>query len=178
MKLHFGPVVVLGTFFAALARAQTTTITDAAGNTIIEVITIDPVQEIPVTSTIETIPAAAAQTTTTTTPLDQQQGPVAQPAATEAGQTTFRYTTTDAAGDTIVVTDTFTPSFAPTAGTTPIPTFVGTILSVNQWLSMVGTNTVPVANAAIERWKFPRTLLSIGSAMLAGAVGGVWIVLG
>lgn len=126
----------------------------------------------------ETIPAAATQTTSTTTAVDQQQGPVAQPAATEAGQTTFRYTTTDAAGDTIVVTDTFTPSLAPTAGTTPLPTFVGTILSYSQWLSAVGTNTVPVANAAVERWRFPRSLLSVGSAMAAGAAGGVWLVLG
>lgn len=31
MKLHLSPVVVLGTFFAALARAQTSTITDAYG---------------------------------------------------------------------------------------------------------------------------------------------------
>ena len=60
------------------------------------------------TDTTETTPTTTSTDTTTTL----NQGPiVGQPApTTAAGDTTFQFTTTDALGNTQVLTDVFTPS--------------------------------------------------------------------
>jgi len=131
---------------------------------------------LPTTQTIQTLTSTTSTSTTTTSPFVQQ-GPVGQPAPTITGQTTvYQYTTTDAAGDTIVVTDTFTASFQ---STQPPPTqsFTGSVLDYSSWLSIVGTNTVPVSNAALARWAVPSSALRIGAGVVAGLVSGVWLVL-
>ena len=118
---------------------------------------------------------AAVATTTT-----QNQGPVAQPAATETGQTTYVYTTTDADGDTTVIQAIFTPSFIEST-VLPSETFTGTVLGYSQWLSIIGTNTVAANDVASgagsigifrERWPW-----TAAAGALIGAVGGAWLVL-
>ncbi|KAJ3004457.1 hypothetical protein NUW54_g4805 [Trametes sanguinea] len=77
--------------------AQTITTTDDLGETVIEVITIDPNLGLPTTEILQTL-------TTTTTPAaqdpDVQQGPVGQPQPTadNGAATVYTYTTTDALG--------------------------------------------------------------------------------
>lgn len=127
------------------------------------------------TQDTQTTEATTTTTSPTTTTTPVQQGPVGEPAATQTGETVFQYTTTDADGDTIVLTGTFTPTFE---STQPIgsPTFTGTILNYSQWLSLVGSNTVPAVNAALERWKMPKGLWVASVASLTGMLGGAWLV--
>ncbi|KAI0636144.1 hypothetical protein C8Q77DRAFT_1101843 [Trametes polyzona] len=177
----FAFAATLLAFCARSARAQTLTTTDALGQTIVEAITIDPLQGLPTTQTLQTLAPAATTTTTpttTTTLPDGQQGPVGQPAPTTAaaGPTIYTYTTTDAGGDTIAVVDTFTPTFLTTSTWAGAPP--GTVLDYSSWRSMVGTNTVaPETGAASPRWNLQRNWLGITTSVCAGVVGGAWLVL-
>ncbi|KAH9848444.1 hypothetical protein C2E23DRAFT_763747 [Lenzites betulinus] len=158
-------------FLALCARsvsAQTTTVVDALGETVVELITLD-LQGLPSTQTLQTL-------TTTTTAADGQQGPVGQPAATatDAGPTIYTYTTTDAAGDTVAVVDTFTPTFAATSPLSSIP--AGTVIPYSSWLSLVGTNTVAAeVNSAVPRWALQHQWLGIATSLCAGVAGGAWL---
>ncbi|KLO15254.1 hypothetical protein SCHPADRAFT_902536 [Schizopora paradoxa] len=165
---------------AAFARAQTISTTDQFGQTVVEVITVNPLAGATTTSIVSTIPAASkSSTATSTAPAtipNVQQGPVGVPGPTLPNQpTVYRYTTTDAAGDTLVLTDTFTVSFPPAS--TPSQTLTGSIIPFSVWQSLVGTNTVPVSNAALEKWRIPSTSLYIGGMLAAGLIGGAWVVL-
>ncbi|KAI5116384.1 hypothetical protein M0805_005881 [Coniferiporia weirii] len=176
-------VAILACLSAALVHAQTVTTTDALGETVIEVATLD-VNGLPTTEILQTVTTAAdpgdettAAATTTTTPLNQ--GPVAQPAATETGETIFTYTTTDANGDTTAIVDTFTPSFV--EGTTlPPQTYTGTVLDYSSWLSLVGTNTVAAdaSTNSARAGRVSRGACGAGAALLAGVLGGAWLVVG
>lgn len=106
------------------------------------------------------------------------QGPVGAPAPTDpnAPETVFQYTTTDINGALTVLTATFTPTFPPTINPVPTPTSQGTILNYSSWLAQVGTNTVPISNAALERWAIAGGAWKVGAGLLAGVVGGAWIV--
>jgi len=171
MKSHF---LLFWSCLAAVVRSQTITTTDQFGESIVEVISTNPLAGALTTATIQTI--AAQSTTSTSTTPDVQQGPVGLPAPTIPGQqTVYRYTTIDAAGDTTVITATFTPSFPPTQ--TPTPSTTGSILDYSSWLSLVGTNTVPVANAAVHRWRMSSASCGIGAGLAAGFLGGFWLVL-
>ena len=121
------------------------------------------------------------ESTTTTTPptltTDEQRGPVGQPAPTITGQvTSYRYTTTDADGNTVVLSDIFTPSFPPTQPPPP-PTLTGSILDFNEWLSVIGTNTVPVLASGAEPWRVPAGAYKIAAGMVTGIIGGAMLVL-
>ncbi|KAH9941346.1 hypothetical protein B0H21DRAFT_893420 [Amylocystis lapponica] len=128
---------------ALLVNAQTETVVNAAGQTVVEVISLNAagIPETQILSTVLSSSSAAssstaaltssttpAVTTPTTTP-PAVQGPVGQPAPTALAPTPtqYVYTTTNALGQTTAVQDVFTPSFAPT--TTPAPGTSGTIIN-------------------------------------------------
>ncbi|THH08916.1 hypothetical protein EW145_g2380 [Phellinidium pouzarii] len=181
---------------AALVRAQTQTVTDAFGDTVVEAITLNPAG-LATTQTLETLTLAAATTapTTTTTPVTTttpatttaptrtttpNQGPVGQPPATTGtGQTIFTYTTTDVDGDTTLVVATFTPTFN-TVTVLPTQTFTGTVLGFSSWLSLVGTNTVASDLNASSAHVGPVAgkVWGIGAALLVSALGGAWLAIG
>ncbi|PAV16427.1 hypothetical protein PNOK_0804700 [Pyrrhoderma noxium] len=121
--------LVFSCLFAALVRAQTQTVTNALGQTVVEVISTNLVQGVITTQIIQTIEADEDETTTSTSTstTSTQQNPIqGQPVtATGTGLTTFEYTTTDAAGNTEVLEGTFTPTFD-TVIVTPSLTFSAT----------------------------------------------------
>jgi len=89
---------------------------------------------VPSTAAATSTPLAApAPAVTTTTPRV-----VGQPDPTTgvAGPTTYRYTTTDMNGQTIVLTDTYTPTY--NVGTVSTPVVPGTIIPYDQYTSMYG----------------------------------------
>ncbi|KZS99494.1 uncharacterized protein LAESUDRAFT_765467 [Laetiporus sulphureus 93-53] len=130
----------------------------------------------PLTTT--TMPVAIP-TTTTTTPAVV----VGAPTSTEAGLTTYYYTTTDAAGATEVILATFTPTFAPT--TIPAaPSHTGTILDYSQWLSLIGASSSATVSGGSElssssgaspRWSTQRGWMGVGT--VTGLLGGTWLLL-
>ncbi|KAF7773317.1 hypothetical protein Agabi119p4_5484 [Agaricus bisporus var. burnettii] len=154
--------------FSFLVYAQTQTIVDEAGQSVVVVGTLDPAG-LPVTQTIETLPAggvvdpntntltttedlaAATTTTPTTTPTPPGQGPVDEPAATTGtpfGPTPFTYTT-EIDGVTTAVLDTFSPT---DIATTPFtPTASGTVWEYSDWLSSFGGSQATAAAAAGSR---------------------------
>lgn len=134
-------------FLLCLVYAQTQTIVDQAGNSVVVVATTDPAG-IPLTQTIETLPADGEITTTTNTPATTNTptttqtpagpGPVGQPAVTTEtpfGPTPFTYTTV-VDGVTTAVADAFTPTNPATVPYTPTGT--GTVWDYSQWLSSYG----------------------------------------
>jgi len=177
--------------WAATANAQTLTVTNNLGATVVEFITENGAG-IATTQILQTIVGAASTsstpltasnpllqtavpTTTSTTPI--QIGPVGQPASQPAagGPTPYTYTTTDANGKTVALVGTFTPTGPATV--LPIPTTTGTVLNYSQWQSMVGTNTIP-ANAA-SRISTPITTgwYYFVATTFTGLVGGAWLVI-
>ncbi|CCM04680.1 uncharacterized protein FIBRA_06866 [Fibroporia radiculosa] len=191
--------IALAALCVLSAYGQTITTTNALGLTVVEEVTLDPLG-LPTTEVISTLTGAVTTTkptTTTTSPTTTSTTPttalttpttsptttttttpqvVEQPAPTDgpAPATVYVYTTTNAAGGTVVLQGTFTPTFAPT--TLPTPTTTGTILAYSQWLSLVGTSTV-AASDAIVRWKIDRSWLGMLVGTLAGFMGGAWLAL-
>lgn len=129
------------------------------------------------TTAAATSPTTAAATTAAATQV--QQGPVGQPGSTpeNAGDPTpFVYTTTDANGDFIPVTATFTPSFPSTTPYTP--TGSGTVLQYSAYLSMVssgGAGATQGANLASRPGVDIGLLLGGISTALMGVLGW-WLV--
>ncbi|OCH94906.1 hypothetical protein OBBRIDRAFT_788909 [Obba rivulosa] len=173
--LALGVISVLG---------QTLTTTDDLGETIVEFITIDPILEVTTTQILETLTTPALATTPpttiapTTAPAVQQvqQGPVGAPPATPAVQepTSYIYTTTDANGNTIALTATFTPT-SPAMLTHS--TISGSIMAYSQWLGLVGTNTVVPSSNGATPFALERRWLGMAAGTLAGALGGAWLLL-
>lgn len=135
----------------------------------------------PSTAAAATTAATTSPTTTATTTAAQVQGPVGQPASTPltpGGPTPYTYTTTDANGNTVIGTATFTPSFPATTPYTPSVT--GTVLGYSQWLSMVGNDTSglnqPVASQAANYASRAGVQLSLSlgvvSITIMGLLGG------
>ncbi|TFK40101.1 hypothetical protein BDQ12DRAFT_680351 [Crucibulum laeve] len=146
------------TALVALANGQTFTVTDPAGQTIVQVISQNAAGVL-TTATILTLTAGVTDTaveaesssvttattsstttsttSTATTPTGQQ-GPVGQPGpttGTPGGPTPYTYTTV-VDGVTTAIADTFTPT---DIKTTPVtPTASGTILDYSSWLSVYG----------------------------------------
>ncbi|KAK7678551.1 hypothetical protein QCA50_018423 [Cerrena zonata] len=173
---------------AWMVLGQTQTVVDDLGQTVVEVVTTNALGLF-TTQTLQTLLTTALTTATTTTPLttaattttpDGQQGPVGQPATTpqEAGPTQYVYTTTDALGNTIQQTDTYTPTYN-TIHTGPPTSIQGTILGYSQWLSMIGTSTATARNGAAPLHWDANSKLLLGSllATLSGILGGAWMVL-
>ncbi|GLB33277.1 hypothetical protein LshimejAT787_0101610 [Lyophyllum shimeji] len=152
---------------AVTADAQTATVVDGNGNTVVQVVTTDP-QGLPTTSVVSTLPPAGGApattpatstptpptqatqpattaATTTTTPVQPantqppgQQGPVGQPEATSfKAGGVTPYTYT-----TIIdgVTSVLVDNFTPTNPATQRPTVgaSGTILDYSSWLAQYG----------------------------------------
>ncbi|KAG6845869.1 hypothetical protein H0H87_002560 [Tephrocybe sp. NHM501043] len=169
-------------FVAALAaatHAQTVTREDAAGNTVVEVVTTDLLGN-PLTSTIQTLAATTTGTTstptTTTTQPIVQQGPVGQPDATSfspGGPTPYTYTTV-VNGVTTALVDTFIPTNPATQAITVGAS--GTILDYSSWLAEYGPTTTAKsgANGAMgarqPRSGFAATLVPVGLAVGMGLV--------
>ncbi|KAJ3744170.1 hypothetical protein DFH05DRAFT_1525181 [Lentinula detonsa] len=170
------------TFLLAFVCAQTETVPDLDGNTVVEVITTNRLGVI-TTSTISTI-AVDAETTSTTgttsttatkaaTTQPQGGGVVGVPGTTNTvdpnGPTPYTYTTV-VDGITTALEATFIPTFT-TAPGTPAPA-TGTILDYSQWLSEFGSSTTATNSA-------PRVSSSshvyLGTAILM-AMGLGWAV--
>ncbi|KAH9838798.1 uncharacterized protein C8Q71DRAFT_856718 [Rhodofomes roseus] len=173
------------TVFALAAHGQTITTTNALGLTVVEAVTLNPLG-IPTTEVLSTLtgdtdPAtdtatdtatttshtATARTTASTT-TTQNPGAV-EDSPTEAGasQTVYYYSTTNAAGATIVQEATFTPTFAPT--TTLTPTATGTILQYSEWHTSAGTAAASSAAPLLDiSWLFGPFVTIV--AMLGGGV--------
>ncbi|KAF8501478.1 hypothetical protein F5888DRAFT_1672548 [Russula emetica] len=157
----FNTLIAILSFTASVLSQQVTT-TNAAGNTIVEQVTTNALgqtitqilqtlggaattsasQTAQTLSTAATTAATTSPTTTATTTAAAVQGPVGQPASTPltpGGPTPYTYTTTDANGNPVIGTATFTPSFPATTPYTPSGT--GTVLGYSQWLSIIGNNT-------------------------------------
>lgn len=128
------------------------------------------------TSPSSTSAAAAAATSPTTTSAttaaaitQAQQGPVGQPGSTPlspGGPTPFTYVTTDANGNPVVTSGTFTPSFPATTPYTP--TGSGTILGYSAWLSMISSSATgqPTASQAANT----ASPASVSVSLLLGAL--------
>lgn len=94
---------------------------------------------------------------------------------TPGGPTPYEYTTTDANGNTVVMQGVFTPTGP--QNVPPVPTTTGTILGYSQWLSQIGTYTVPPS--AGRRMSTPVTTgwYYFAATAFAGLVGGAWLII-
>ncbi|KAF7315528.1 Protein kinase domain-containing protein [Mycena indigotica] len=235
--MHPGRFILL--VLLPLVASQTITTTDVAGNTIVEVVTIDPVAETPTTSILTTLlPTPATTTFTTTLPAGQTvvevvgvdadgntqtntiqtiqagpnaattttvvdaagetvveviqngatqtiqtlapgsgPGPVGQPPQgnpVNPGQPTpFTYTTTNAAGNTIQVVATFTPSVATTIA--PSATFKATVLNYSQYLASYATKIqTQAANANSRNSASSLSCSTWMAGVMTGLLGVMW----
>ena len=110
--------------------------------------------------------ASSSTAAAVTTPTQVQQGPVGQPATTPesaGGPTPYVYTTTDANGNYVTVSATFTPAFPATTPYTP--TGSGTVLGYSAYLSMVGNHTAGAAQAGN-----PASRAGVNLKLLLGAI--------
>ncbi|KIJ66803.1 hypothetical protein HYDPIDRAFT_85163 [Hydnomerulius pinastri MD-312] len=193
-SLHLAAILLWATW----VNAQTETVVNAAGATVVEVLT-DNAAGVPVTQILQTIVGSTSSLSnplnplTSSTPLTSSNpllasptaattsvpvGPVGQPAPTPVeagGPTPYTYTTTNADGETVALEGIFTPTGPATV--LPNPTTTGTVLNYSSWKAMVGTNTVP-ANAASHI----STPISTGwyclvATTLTGLVGGAWVIM-
>ncbi|KAL5526315.1 hypothetical protein ACEPAF_8038 [Sanghuangporus sanghuang] len=180
----------------ALVRvgAQTQTLVDDAGETVVVAVTTN-LLGIATTQTLQTLDAedetetdtststtSTRTSTSTSTTTTQNQGPVGQPATTtETSVTTYQYTTTDAAGNTQVLQDVYTPTSHVT--TVSALTFAGTIVDYSSWVGLIGTNTAATDLDAVSSAHQPLRLLQqkqfwAGAvAVAAGTLWGAWLVL-
>jgi hypothetical protein len=132
-------------------------------------------------STVAAAVAPATPTTSTTstgitTAPTIQQGPVGQPPATTysaGGPTPFTYYTTNANGQLTPVVATFIPTFPATV--LPPPSTTGTVWAYSQYLSAVGTNTVPPKAASDVIKTLPISLAWLG--LLVSGLWGYWMML-
>ncbi|KAH9068257.1 hypothetical protein EDB83DRAFT_2377839 [Lactarius deliciosus] len=139
---------------------QLITTTNQAGETIVEQITTNAFGQ-PLTQILWRPP--------TTTP--NEQGPVGQPGTTPetpGGPTPFVYTTTDANGNYVTVSATFTPTFPQTIPYTP--TASGTILKYSDWLSQIGNNTGALNQPVASQAANTASRAGANNSLLSGAV--------
>ncbi|KZS92339.1 hypothetical protein SISNIDRAFT_550372 [Sistotremastrum niveocremeum HHB9708] len=163
-----------------LAAAQTATVVDADGETVVEVQTIDPLQGLPTTIILQTLTGTTTTATSLTTPDpgQEQQGPVGvAPTTTNFGPappTTYKYTTTNALGESTVIHDTFTP--VPYVATSTVTPSSGTVWDLSDYQSSFGTS-VPTSrlssNALSLAWKPP---ISIAGSLLLATLGGMFLL--
>ncbi|KAG2153965.1 hypothetical protein DEU56DRAFT_772041 [Suillus clintonianus] len=179
---------------ASWAYAQTETITDINGATVVEVVTVNPLG-LPTTQILSTITGVTTPltsntlltTTTTTNPILQtiattsttkNQGPVEQPASTvltPGGPTPYTYTTTNAAGSTVAVLATFTPSGPVTV--LPTPTTTGTIVNYSSYLASVGTSSAATSGASRRTFSLSSAWYGLVVSTVLGIGGGAWFVM-
>lgn len=127
-------------------------------------------------STAATTAATSASTTSASTAAaatttQVQQGPVGQPGTTPlspGGPTPYTYTTTDANGNPVLATATFTPTFPATTSYTP--TGSGTVIQYSAWLSHIGTNTGALNQPAASQAANPASRAGVKIGVLLGVV--------
>ncbi|KAG2364547.1 hypothetical protein BDR07DRAFT_1354819 [Suillus spraguei] len=170
------------------AHAQTVTTTNIAGATVVEDVTVN-LNGIATTQILETITTSILSTTTTTTPggtqtvatttsTTQNQGPVEQPGSTAlvpGGPTPYTYTTTNAAGSTIAVVATFTPTGPATVLPTPMTT--GTILNYSSYIASVGTSAAATSGATRRSFSLSGGWYGLVASTMLGIGGGVWFIM-
>ncbi|KAI6125128.1 hypothetical protein EDD16DRAFT_1560211 [Pisolithus croceorrhizus] len=175
--------------WVAWSSAQIVTVPNAAGATVVEVLTTNS-RGVAATSILSTLAASvtnslATQLTQTTVALSTSAtqaagggGVVEQPASvavSPGGPTPYTYTTTNALGETVAMEGIFTPTGPATV--LPTPTTTGTILNYSSWLALVGTNTV-AANAASRISQSIATGWYCFAVMaIVGLASGAWIVI-
>ncbi|KAL0954705.1 hypothetical protein HGRIS_003654 [Hohenbuehelia grisea] len=141
------PASILLLLAIPFVHAQTFTVTNPAGQTIVQFVTIDPNLGVPTTSILQTL-GGTTPTIPATPPEPEHLGPVGQPPTTTApvgGPTPYTYTT-EINGVLTAVTDIFTPTTPATISTSPTAT--GTIWQYSQWLSVYGAVSNSQSNAA------------------------------
>ncbi|KAF5341978.1 hypothetical protein D9611_001684 [Ephemerocybe angulata] len=134
----------------ALVSAQTTvTTTNAAGATIVQVVSTDQVLG-PQTSIISTLPAATPTTLTQAPPQQGQQGQVGTRTSTTShpvgGPTPYTYLTT-VNGQTEWIVDTFLPTSGPAFTSKAIPA-TGSIMDYDAFISKYGVSPLDIHASA------------------------------
>jgi hypothetical protein len=118
------------------------------------------------------------QTITTPTTTTKQQGPVGQPAQTTVltpgGPTPYTYTTTNAAGDTVAVLGTFTPTGPATV--LPTPTTTGSIMDYSSYQAIYGTTTA-AASGSRRAFLFSSGWCGLAASTILGIGSGAWFIL-
>ncbi|KAG1781786.1 hypothetical protein EV702DRAFT_607161 [Suillus placidus] len=187
------------TLCASWAYAQTLTVTNINGATVVEVVTVNPINGLATTQTLQTINTALTttslttntlsttttttsngvlQTIATTSTTQQNQGPVEQPGSTvliPGGPTPYTYTTTNAAGSTVAVLATFTPTGPATA--LPTPTTTGTIINYSSYLASVGTSAAATSGATRRAFSLSSGWYGLVASTMLGIGGGAWFIM-
>ncbi|KAG7089644.1 hypothetical protein E1B28_011306 [Marasmius oreades] len=149
---------MVSAFLFSIVHAQTRTVTNANGQTVI--IAVSTNQGALTTQTMQTIV------------IQQQQGPVGQPPATTGTPhlpIPYQYTTV-VNGVKTVIQDTFTPTLGfPSTTIKPQVPSTGIIMDYSSWLSQYGAT-----NAASVTCRRPSDGLSV-FLMLAGSLLVCWI---
>ncbi|KAF8134854.1 hypothetical protein EV363DRAFT_1321845 [Boletus edulis] len=191
MKNLCSLVVVL--LLSLFADAQTETVVNNIGATVVEFVTTNAVG-IPTTrvlatlvgtstsqtsssSTTAALGTSLSQATTLAVTTATQVGPVGQPGTTPVapgGPTPYQYTTTDANGNQVVLQGVFTPTGPQTV--LPAATTTGTVLPYSQWLSMIGTYTAPASAARRVSMPVATGWYYFAATAFAGLVGGAWLI--
>jgi len=125
-------------------------------------------------SSIRRAAAAAATASTTPAPVANVLGP--------APAIVYTYTTVDAAGDTLVVTDTFTPTYQPTVS--PTSYLSGTVLPYSVWNSIYGVKSSSNSTSSGSKsganrraaFEGASTAVISGAATLVGIMAGIGAV--
>jgi hypothetical protein len=126
------------------------------------------------TATTTAGPLQTIATTTTT----QNQGPVEQPGSTvlvPGGPTPYTYTTTNAAGSTVAVLATFTPTGPATV--LPTPTTTGTILNYSSYVASVGTGAAATSGATRRAFSLSSGWYGLVANTMLGIGGGAWFIM-
>ncbi|KAG1804879.1 uncharacterized protein HD556DRAFT_1326876 [Suillus plorans] len=183
-------VLAVIALLASWAHAQTLTVTNIGGATVVEVVTTNPVNGLATTQTVQTVTTNSLTTntlsTTTTGPLQtiattsttQNQGPVEQPGTTvltPGGPTPYTYTTTNAAGSTVAVLATFTPSGPATV--LPTPSTTGTILNYSSYVASVGTGAAATSGATRRAFSLSSGWYGLVASTMLGIGGGAYFVM-
>jgi len=131
------------------------------------------------TNTLSTATTTAGPLQTiATTATTQNQGPVEQPGSTvlvPGGPTPYTYTTTNAAGSTVAVLATFTPTGPATV--LPTPTTTGTILNYSSYVASVGTGAAATSGATRRAFSLSSGWYGLVASTMLGIGGGAWFIM-
>jgi len=159
---------------ASQANAQTTTIVDSNGNTVVAVVGT-AANGSPATQILSTIATATAPPTTAEVPVHQ--GPdLVPPRTTDTGTDpisySFTFTTVDGEGRTTRIVQPFSPVYETV--TPPFhPTISGSVWSWDDYASSYGTSIATGHSSALRSTNLTITLASAGFAWLSIILGMV-----
>ncbi|TFK66293.1 hypothetical protein BDN72DRAFT_844508 [Pluteus cervinus] len=157
--------------------AQTATITNAAGLTVVQVVTTDPIAHSPITTTILTLSASSTSAAPIPDDPGVQQGPVGQPAPTPddpGGPTPYTYTTV-INGVTTRVADIFTPTNPAT--TPPSVPAIGTVMDYSSWLAVYGPPSTTAGAISVSPPYSPTLWTGILLSSVVALLSGCWVLL-